>query len=387
MSMRDNIAIEIANGNIPDTFSTIELLQNPQGDKYKIGHNLYKEVSISTNLNNLSIGPYDREGNHVKTGRKPEYIKHSKDRFSLFKGIYRRNSNQAPETVNTPTPTATVTSVNNPIENKQMPPLNFGSETSMLSKNDIYNSFVDYIENKPFRLFSYVEKGKWYPTDRAVVSWKNRLEAYRWGTQDWMETEKHLKSFTSQLNALITHNFTNTQDALEIYASIKKWGGITKVDSVTPSDVIDNLRKIHEYTRSGISTPSPINSTWTKVYALAFPESFVIYDTRVAYAIVSIAEDIYRPSRSEGSHPEDNIKKFHRVFDAIGTMHTAARGGTRPRGVRYKSWPKAYQSWEAQLQANELCIGICNSLNSKKIGDRVNWSLREVEAVLFMEGY
>lgn len=385
--MRDNIAIEIANGNIPDTFSTIELLQNPQGGRYKIGYNLYQKVSITTNLYNLSIGPNAREGNHVQNGRQPEYIMHSNGRFSLFKGIYRRNLNQVPEVVNTPTPASVMTSVNNSIENKQISPVNFDSETSILSKSDIYNSFVDYIENKPFRLFSYVEKGKWYPTDRAIVSWKSRLEAYRWGTQDWMETEKHLKSFTSQLNALITHNFTNTQDALEIYASIKKWGGITKVDSVTPSDVIDNLRKIHEYTRSGISTPSPINSTWTKVYALAFPESFVIYDTRVAYAIVSIAEDIYRPSRSEGSHPEDNIKKFHRVFDAIGTMHTAARGGTRPRGVRYKSWPKAYQSWEAQLQANELCIGICNSLNSKKIGDRVNWSLREVEAVLFMEGY
>jgi hypothetical protein len=259
------------------------------------------------------------------------------------------------------------------------------STKGVLAKNDIYNSFVDYLENKPFRLFSYEKKGQWYPVNGSVMGWSNRLEAYLWNNTDWAHTKPQLESFTAQLGELIVSN--NIQDALNIYSKIKKWGGITKDDSVTADYVINGLKTVYKYVTDGQSVFVKINSTWTKVYALAFPESFVIYDTRVAYAIVSIAEDIYRPSRSEGSSPEDNINQFKKAFNEIGIMPFAARGGTRPRGVRYKNWPNAYESWNAQLQANEFCKGIRDSLNSKKIGGREDWTLREVEAVLFMEGY
>lgn len=255
----------------------------------------------------------------------------------------------------------------------------------MLSKNDIYNSFVDYIENKPFRLFSYVKKGEWYPTINSVMGWSNRLRAYLWRNKDWAQTKIVLESFSKQLAELVASN--KSHDALKIYTEIKNWGGITKGDFVTSSDVINALNTVHSYVINGQSTSVKINSTWTKVYALAFPESFVIYDTRVAYAIISIAEDIYRPSYSENSNVESNINQFKSTFNEIGIMPTAARGGTRPRGVRYQSWPNAYGSWRAQLQANELCKGICDCLNAKKMDGRDNWTLREVESVLFMEGY
>ena len=65
----------------------------------------------------------------------------------------------------------------------------------------------------------------------------------------------------------------------------------------------------------------------------------------------------------------------------------AAASGTRPRGLRSRGWPNAYGSWNAQLEANSLCLEIRNCLNDLKEDGRSTWTLREVEAVLFMEGY
>jgi len=97
----------------------------------------------------------------------------------------------------------------------------------------------------------------------------------------------------------------------------------------------------------------------------------------VATAIISISEDIYR---------RDKLNKFREIFPSLGHMDNAAQSGTRPRGRR-SWWPNAYKKWPAQLEANKLCIGIRNILNDDSIDGRNDWSLREVEAVLFMEGY
>jgi hypothetical protein len=121
-----------------------------------------------------------------------------------------------------------------------------------------------------------------------------------------------------------------------------------------------------------------VDSTLTKLFALTSPGSYVIYDSRVATAIVSIAEDIYRRTK---------INEFRIVFRYLGHMDSAASAGTRPRGRRHNGWPDAYRSWGAQIDANELCVGIRNCLNDRNVDGKNDWNLREVEAVLFMEGY
>jgi hypothetical protein len=58
-------------------------------------------------------------------------------------------------------------------------------------------------------------------------------------------------------------------------------------------------------------------------------------------------------------------------------------------------WPIGYSAWAGQIAANLLCRKVVDELNGQstalpdcgKIGDRTPWALREVEAVLFMEGY
>ena len=61
-------------------------------------------------------------------------------------------------------------------------------------------------------------------------------------------------------------------------------------------------------------------------------------------------------------------------------------GGTKPRGTRGK-WPSAYGNVDSQLQANTLCKNIVTCLNEKAEDNKTDWNLREVEAVLFMDGY
>lgn len=66
------------------------------------------------------------------------------------------------------------------------------------------------------------------------------------------------------------------------------------------------------------------------------------------------------------------------------------RGGTRPRQLQYR-WPIGYQNWECQLAANVLGSAVRDELNRRTVAfakqDGTAWTLREVEAVLFMEGY
>jgi hypothetical protein len=131
--------------------------------------------------------------------------------------------------------------------------------------------------------------------------------------------------------------------------------------------------------------PSKVDSTLTKLYAFAKPDEYVIYDSRVAAAIISIAEDIYRYSSVGGRREETVNKVFHPCFPCLGIFPGA--GGTRPRGTRWVGWPDSDRSIPAQLDANRLCTAIVGRLNDREEDGRSDWNLREVEAVLFMEGY
>ena len=73
---------------------------------------------------------------------------------------------------------------------------------------------------------------------------------------------------------------------------------------------------------------------------------------------------------------------FHDIFPDLGRYSGA--GEASNRGFRWRGWPNSYQNTGAQLDANDHCKRIVIKLNEN---DRNNWTKREVEAVLFMEGY
>ena len=114
-----------------------------------------------------------------------------------------------------------------------------------------------------------------------------------------------------------------------------------------------------------------------------FPDRCVIYDSRVATAVTSILD----PTMQFVSQGDE-----WQSYRNLGTV--PGRGGSRPRDPRWR-WPNGYRVWASQTAANLLCREVLGELNRqaaarpdcRKLNDPSPWTLREVEAVLFMEGY
>ena len=369
MAMNDNINIEIEAGRIPVEFSPADLLHRPTDDAattFRIGRNEYKKSSIITGLNNLSIGPGERLGNQVQKGNSPHYQKMDSGRFRLIEEALSgdhssRSSDDADADDTEPA----------------------RGSAARLTREEIFGDFVGYLANKPFRI-SLGKRG-WYP-DQAVVGWAKRIEFYAWplktiapdAKRRWPATNQTLIALSQRIRDFREAENMDSQagclEAKRIYDAIRKWGNPRGRDR-SGAEVVAAIRSI---SGQNIPVENEVDSTLTKLFALTSPGSYVIYDSRVATAIVSIAEDIYRRTK---------INAFRNVFRYFGHMDSAASAGTRPRGRRHNGWPDAYRSWNAQIDANELCVGIRNCLNDRNVDGKNDWNLREVEAVLFMEGY
>jgi hypothetical protein len=127
---------------------------------------------------------------------------------------------------------------------------------------------------------------------------------------------------------------------------------------------------------------APMNSGWTKVGAFAStgtPNSQVIWDSRVAASVVS---------RLDAMCVAAGLKTVPLALSGLGYVN--GRGGSRPRLLKLK-WRNGYGCWNAQFAASIFVKEIMAYLNShissfpKTNGEK--WTFREVEQVLFMDGY
>ncbi|MGB3725557.1 MAG: hypothetical protein WA981_07305 [Glaciecola sp.] len=266
----------------------------------------------------------------------------------------------------------------------------YNNQTPSLHENDnvmmelvIASKFVEYIRNKPYRIAKNTKNGLiWEPEDGPVTGWNERLNNYEWGHKNWQETSKVLEEFTVRLDVIESHyeakGETNSflDEVKTIYDDVKEWGN-PKGRNRKAEDVATCLRSLWN------GLPNEVDSTLTKLYAFSRPDHYIIYDSRVATAILSIAEDIYRFRHKNGKRI-NTIKTFQATYGDLGTY--GGSGGTRNRGYRSK-WPVAYKKVAAQLDANRLCAAIVKVLNRQEEDRRNDWTMRQVEAVLFMEGY
>ena len=341
-----------------------------------MGDREYEVISIQTTLANHSIGPGDRKGQAVKCGGAIFFHKHTES------GIYSLFEEDAEE--------SEVTVAAGCVD--RTPPSADYVESGGENKPDrIARAFVDFLREKPFRISLHRgDRRAWYP-EQPVVGWEPRLNTYLWDGVGWDETALVTNRFVERLNLLktSTSELRNRQEeAGKIYKDIAAWCN-PRATSLPDHVVLEHLDKVWA---SGIDT---VDSTLTNLYAFARPDEYVIYDSRVGTAILSIAEDIYRYrtfSRGNEFCPAGSIARiesvnlyFRSVYPNIGIYDGA--GGSRPRAFRFKDWPTGYRNVSAQLDANDLCCRIVRHLNKIGEGARKNWSLREVEAVLFMEGY
>ena len=372
MSLRDEIRKEIAIGRVPPRFTVRDLLTTPvdaNATRFQIGDEDYARGYVTTTLNNLRQGPGQQRGHNVEhKGATANFRKYADGTFSIIDGDELPSLAESPEDESEP-----------PVKPK---PRKGPAEPP---PKDIACAFVEYLRNKPFRLF--VGARTWYPTTGAVAGWDNRLNAYQWpvgSTTCWPANQATISKISADiatfLRGIVAMPPTTAHaTAAAIYNDVRAWGN-PRAPGQPGNKVLAAIERIAA--ASPVSRPSvrglPLDSTWTKLYAFTRPDDFVIYDSRVAFAILSIAEDLFRRAQ---------LSQFRALYPSLGHMNTAAASGTRPRGLRSRDWPNAYGSWNAQLEANSLCLDIRNCLNDLKEDGRSSWTLREVEAVLFMEGY
>ena len=127
-----------------------------------------------------------------------------------------------------------------------------------------------------------------------------------------------------------------------------------------------------------------MNSGWTKLAAISSigldpDKELAIWDSRVSHTLIKRLDEYFK-----GEQVPTVLEKLGRV---------PGRGANRAKTVYCMKWPNGDGSWPAQFKASELIRAMRDVLNERQIPresgtcDGNQWSVRDVEAVLFMDGY
>jgi hypothetical protein len=231
------------------------------------------------------------------------------------------------------------------------------------------------------------------PPGTAIQGWDDRLVAYFWpkpahGIAANNATLAPLLATASQLAIAVAAGSAWTsveaKDAVRLVRAIFAWGGVPqKGSTITPV----NIRNVFDAAIMGtIAQGTLMNSGWTKVAAFAtdhLPPArrHVIWDSRVSTAVVRRLDAIFRRHGLTAVPPG---------FQDIGLVNIG-RGGTRPvrAGQLRLKWVNGYRSWSAQLAGSQFLRKVCVDLNAGVVQTtrRGHWTLRDVEMVLFGDGY
>jgi hypothetical protein len=393
MALHDEILRDIMAGRVPWRFKIGDLKKIP-GTKprwYRVGNGEYAENAISTIPRNHSVRPDGTNpGYYVRHGRKPAFLWYGKGEYELALDRQHCLVDSSPddEDFNAAegdgeglihgTHSATARS-----------PLAMKVDDQLVlriaeEQPDPAVIIVRYVAEMPYQGYDRRE-----PVGLKKHGWGERRAAYYWG-RDWPTTCSRLSGLSSQIQQAITKleeradDKVAATDLLNAFKDTCVWGGVRLPESDSCNLAAEVLR-VWQLLSQGQNPPSGcrLNSAWTKLYALALPDQCVIYDSRVAAAVTSILDPTMQ---SLSGQP--NWQSYAR----LGTV--PGRGGSRPREVLW-DWPNGYRVWASQTAANLLCREVLKELNQqartrpdcRKLNDRSPWTLREVEAVLFMEGY
>ncbi len=390
MPLQDEIRSDIKKKVLPARFTVDDLLRRPcpeQPGWYYIGSETYAEATLRTHPNNrgISIDGLER-GNHVDPGgQTPLYYRFGNATFGLIET--GSGEDEVPEC--SEDSEGEGESLFSDLVAVPARPEVGSAGTGVLSLPPDYVAVdgidpvkivANTIANTPFQ--AYFRRSRMLYPNPAVTGWCARLETYFWPSHrnNWEATRPLIDKFTKRFRVIEEHNREgkkDTADLIALFEDICAWGGVKLPESDQDKlykEVFSTLDVIDQNSCPG--KESRINSAWTKLYAVARPESFVIFDSRVATALTSIL-DPYMKDLSNTS--------YHQQIKDLGTVQ--GRGGSRPRLNKWK-WPVGYRSWKSQIAANKLCCDIVKYLNaSGAINGNRQWNLREVEAVLFMDGY
>lgn len=349
MALYDSIILEIENGVLEKELRAADLLKDARKvfrcidgkevERYRVGFDFYCESHIRTEMANNAEGT----GYSVRAGQVAKYRR-------VGEGLYR------------------VISLDEQEELLEEEEAAAPSTITVSSLSTLEDRFACFLENEPFQIFN--RKRKSLHPQNPVTGIDARISCYFWPTPavGYSDTEQRLQSFVVRAQLLLSGLQGKALEALALFSEICKWGGV-RLPTEDPQVVVENLCLAALRSRKRSAS---MNSAWTKLYAIFYPDDFLIYDSRVATALVSIAESVM---------VDVELNAFRKAYPSLGVI--SGRGGSRPRATR-TLWSNAYTSWPAQLDASDLAKAILVSLNLR--GGRT-YSLRQLEAVLFMEGY
>lgn len=350
MALHDAIALEIHAGALLPQFRAahlkaperkVYLSLTDAEERYRVGLDFFAASTISTQLANLC----ETTGYWVRNGQTARYRR-------VAEGVYELlGLDETQELTTTPEPFA-----------EPQVPLAFQGVSPWEAR------FAGYLEQEPFQIYDR-RRRQLYPA-QAAIGLDARLSSYFWPSPgvSFMATEQVLQGFIERARLLGPNLADNADAVLTLFAAICQWGGV-RLPTQDADTVVANLQRAAQ---RDAQQPAAMNSAWTKLYAMFYPEDFVIYDSRVATALVAIAEAVLA---------EDELASFKTQYPNLGVI--AGRGGSRPRATR-SAWRNAYLSWPAQLEANRLVAAIVHVLNARS---GLTYGTRQLEAVLFMEGY
>ena len=320
-NLKDSIKAVIENGELSDVFQTRDITSLNSKDKYcVVNGQKYRKDSVRQILANHSVGPGTRKGESIKRGQEILFVKLGRGRYSLFEGDGSDPGLEMGEGQGESAKEVIAQNVGSA----------GGSTDEEDAKNTIAEKFVEYLREKPYRICTNTRNGgSWLPENGPVCGWQNRLGEYQWRGLDWNDTKEVLDGFVMRLGALRCDrgNDVNNEEkqAKIIYDDIRRWGN-PKGTRRHGEFVMARLNELWD------GRITKVDSTLTKIYALAMPDNYVIYDSRVATAILSIAEDIFRYRTINKRRVETVNTQFHGYYKALGVYDGS--GGTRPRGFR-----------------------------------------------------
>ncbi|ROM33631.1 hypothetical protein BK648_22855 [Pseudomonas poae] len=348
MALHDAIALEIQAGALPLNFSAADLKTSRRrvylsptdaNERYRVGLDFFAVDTINMQLENLC----ENADYWVRNGQVARYRRVAGDLYELL-GLDETQELTAE------------------IEPNAKTYLRCNGLSPLEAR------FAFYLEHEPFQIYDR-RRRKVHPAHPAQ-GLEARLSSYFWPSPevDFAATEKRLQSFIAKAQEL-KHNLVGKADeVLALFTAICQWGGV-RLPTQEADAVVVNLQRAAD---RNAQKPAAMNSAWTKLYAMFCPDDFVIHDSRVATALVAIAEAVFN---------DDELDSFKVQYPNLGLI--AGRGGSRPRATR-TIWRNAYMSWPAQLDANRLVASIVQALNARS---GLTYSARQLEAVLFMEGY
>lgn len=350
MALHDAIALEIQNGALTPRFRSADLITTERRvylspldaeERYRVGLDFYASSTINTQLANLCAPT----GYWVRQGQTARYQR-------IASGLYELLGFDELEEL--------------------LPEVNEYAEAPIAlacqGLEPWAARFACYLEHEPFQIYDR-RRRKIHPAQPAQ-GLDARLNSYFWPSPNmsFSATEQELMGFIARAKVLSLDLEAHGNEILSLFASICQWGGV-RTPTQDANEVVANLRRAGS--RSA-QQAAAMNSAWTKLYAMFYPDDFVIYDSRVATALVTIAEAVMT---------DTELSEFKTLYPHLGFIN--GRGGSRPRASR-TVWRNAYKSWPAQLDANRLVGAIVCALIERT---GFEYSTRQVEAVMFMEGY